>query len=183
MSKYKNTYSYYKSIALESLSENEYYNLKEAGMLFAIYPEACGIYKEDVLNKRIDIIGQNGNDGAHYGDDKAQLGDNPDGVSWPHRFEQGHAEKIEALYDPPKDDMFVDTYVPEDPTSPSHYSIGDTGVEAIDIIKSVLTKEQYIGYLRGNIIKYQLRANKKNGTEDLNKSGIYSGWLVEALEQ
>ena len=68
-------------------------------------------------------------------------------------------------------------------SNPKHYELGNTGVEAIDVIEAVLTKEQYIGYLRGNLLKYHLRANKKNGDEDLQKADIYSGWLVEALEE
>lgn len=185
---------YFRSIKLESLTKDEYDLIKASGMMYEFYPEACGIYKEDVLNKRIDIIGHNGNDGSHYKNDGSHNvnvnEDNPDGISWPHRYEQGYAEKIESIYNtnkteytPPKDGMFSGQYVPSDPNRPNHYHLGDTGVEAIDVIETVLTKEEYIGYLRGNILKYHLRANKKNGTEDLNKADVYSGWLVEALEE
>ena len=61
--------------------------------------------------------------------------------------------------------------------SPNHYRIiGD--YEAIDIIKSLLTAEEYNGYLKGNILKYTLRADKKNGTEDRKKSKVYTEWLI-----
>ena len=172
---------------LEQLTEAEYNFLLNDGVLYVYFPEASGSYSEDM--KRIDNIGQNGNDGLHY---RVPFSDNPDGVEWPHRHEDGYAEKIEALYEPPKDGMFVDDYnpVPLDKdkindavNQPSHYEIGNTGIEAIDVIQATLTEEQYIGYLRGNILKYQLRANKKNGTEDLNKADIYSGWLMEVLEE
>jgi hypothetical protein len=46
-----------------------------------------------------------------------------------------------------------------------HYELW-RGVEAIDIIKTILTKDEYIGFLKGNCLKYRLRAGKK---DDINK--------------
>lgn len=46
----------------------------------------------------------------------------------------------------------------------SHYDIW-SGFEAIDVMKAILTKEEYIGYLKGNILKYQLRLAKKDNVE------------------
>jgi len=43
-----------------------------------------------------------------------------------------------------------------------------SGTEAIDIIKSTLTKDEFIGFLKGNILKYQLRKGNKPG-ETLEK--------------
>jgi len=39
------------------------------------------------------------------------------------------------------------------------------GVESMDIIKSFLTIEEYYGFLKGNILKYQLRLGKKDDVE------------------
>ena len=39
--------------------------------------------------------------------------------------------------------------------SPSHYQLD--GLEAIDIIKASLTADEYLGYLKGNALKYMLR--------------------------
>lgn len=50
--------------------------------------------------------------------------------------------------------------------SPSHYQLGDLGVETIDVIKAVLGNNKFADYCRGNVIKYTLRADKKNGIED-----------------
>lgn len=179
------TQSYYKSIKLESLSRDEYNDIKNAGVLHVIYPEATGIYQEDVLDKnsRIDQIGQNGNDGLGY---RVSGSDNPDGINWDDVTLS--KVEIEDIYkDLPNDGMFGDNTEQcrghDMISNPSHYELGNTGVEAIDVIEASLTKEEYIGYLRGNCIKYQLRANKKNGTEDLRKADIYSGWLVEVLEE
>ena len=42
--------------------------------------------------------------------------------------------------------------------SPAHYNAGK--VECIDAIESMLTPEEFIGFLRGNILKYQWRDRK-----------------------
>lgn len=57
---------------------------------------------------------------------------------------------------------------------PPHYQ-GE--VECIAAIRSSMTKEQFIGYLKGNIQKYIWRFDKKNGLEDLQKANIYLNWL------
>lgn len=55
---------------------------------------------------------------------------------------------------------------------PPHYQRG--GVETIDIIKMCLTEEEYLGYLKGNIIKYRERAGLKgNEEQDLAKAKWY----------
>lgn len=65
---------------------------------------------------------------------------------------------------------------------PSHYK-GNKGIETIDFIENVLTREEFIGYLRGNVIKYQSRANLKGRKEeDLKKAKWYSDKLVEVLK-
>jgi hypothetical protein len=78
----------------------------------------------------------------------------------------------------PQDDVRV---VPQDNVNnPSHYGQGK--IEAIEYIKDSLTKEEYIGYLRGNIAKYLHRWRYKNGLEDLNKAQVYLGWLIKEIE-
>ena len=70
--------------------------------------------------------------------------------------------------------------IPEDNVnSPSHYGQGE--IEAIVYIKDFLTKEEYIGYLRGNIAKYLHRWRYKNGVEDLEKAQVYLGWLITEI--
>jgi predicted transcriptional regulator len=61
--------------------------------------------------------------------------------------------------------------------SPAHYSSGT--VECIDAIESMLTKDEFIGFLRGNILKYQWRYKQKNGAEDLKKAQWYFDKLKE----
>lgn len=68
---------------------------------------------------------------------------------------------------------------------PNHYKLeglykdNKEPAEVLDYIKSILTPEEYRGFLKGNIIKYISREQDKNGVEDINKSIIYSRWLAE----
>ena len=64
-----------------------------------------------------------------------------------------------------------------------HYELWEN-FEAIDVIKLVLTEEEYRGFLKGNILKYRLRAGKKNIEndniiKDINKSIDYEKELKE----
>lgn len=61
---------------------------------------------------------------------------------------------------------------------PNHYNVG--GIETIDIIKSMLTEEEFKGYLKGNILKYRERAEHKgNAEQDYAKAKKYFDWLEE----
>jgi len=61
----------------------------------------------------------------------------------------------------------------------SHYA--SQSIQPIEYMMAVMTPEQFVGYLWGNVIKYDSRWGKKNGVEDLNKSEVYRNWLVEFL--
>jgi hypothetical protein len=66
--------------------------------------------------------------------------------------------------------------------SPAHYTKG--GIETIHFIKAKLTHEQYIGYLRGNVLKYSSRLGEKgNIAEDAGKLAWYSRELADALKE
>ena len=58
-----------------------------------------------------------------------------------------------------------------------HYELWED-YEAIDNIKNSLTKKEYIGYLKGNILKYQLRLGKKDNVDrELEKIQDYQNEL------
>ena len=61
----------------------------------------------------------------------------------------------------------------EDPVnSPSHYNMLD--VEAIDIIEMSMTKDDFLGYLKGNALKYLIRyKHKGKPEEDISKAIWY----------
>ena len=67
--------------------------------------------------------------------------------------------------------------------SPSHYQMAGLNIEVIDVIRSVLGDEKFEGYCRGNVIKYILRADKKNEIEDLKKARVYLNWEIESKEK
>ena len=65
--------------------------------------------------------------------------------------------------------------------SPGHYA--DSTIECIDAMEAMMTPEQFIGYLRGNVFKYQWRYEKKNGIEDLKKAQWYLDKLVSKVNE
>lgn len=57
----------------------------------------------------------------------------------------------------------------------AHYDLG--GVESIDVVKQVLTAEEYEGFLKGNLLKYLCRAGRKPGnpkTADYHKAADFA---------
>jgi hypothetical protein len=60
---------------------------------------------------------------------------------------------------------------------PQHYLLFPE-VEVVDVIRSTLTPEEWRGWLKGNILKYRLRAgNKGNAMVDIAKADKNSEWL------
>lgn len=46
-------------------------------------------------------------------------------------------------------------------------------VQPWDVMEAVLTREEFIGFLKGNIIKYSMRAGRKDGSDDAGKAKHY----------
>ncbi len=66
--------------------------------------------------------------------------------------------------------------------SPLHYASGD--IECIDAIKASMTREAFLGYLKGNIQKYMWRYEKKvNPIGDVKKARWYMNKLVDELDK
>ena len=61
--------------------------------------------------------------------------------------------------------------------SPPHYGQGT--IECIKYIEDFLSKDEFVGYLRGNIAKYLHRWRYKNGLEDLKKAEWYLSKLIQ----
>lgn len=65
---------------------------------------------------------------------------------------------------------------------PAHYTAGK--IECIEAIKESMTKEEYRGYLKGQVMKYIWRyQNKGKPLEDLQKAQQYLEWLIEEVKQ
>ena len=64
--------------------------------------------------------------------------------------------------------------------SPPHYNNGS--IECIEAIEAMLNKDEYIGYLRGNALKYMWRFRYKNKPfQDLRKARWYEERLMKFL--
>lgn len=65
--------------------------------------------------------------------------------------------------------------------SPSHYNQG--GIEAIEGIEASMAPEAYAGYLKGSVMKYLWRYEKKaKPIEDLKKARWFLDRLIETIE-
>ena len=64
--------------------------------------------------------------------------------------------------------------------NPVHYNKG--GIECIQGIQAASTKEEFEGYLRGNIIKYVWRYRYKDNLKDLEKAKWYLNMLISEIK-
>lgn len=60
----------------------------------------------------------------------------------------------------------------------THYK--DMPMQPWDVMQAVMTPEEFIGFLKGNIIKYSMRAGHKDGSDDAAKARHYRQKLAEA---
>lgn len=74
----------------------------------------------------------------------------------------------------------INTSTSDNVNHPDHYTQGN--IECIDAIKAIMTPEEFKGFLRGNVMKYIWRTEKKNGTEDLEKAKWYLDLLIKESE-
>lgn len=80
-------------------------------------------------------------------------------------------EDVTRLAHDPKDDVV---------NHPAHYKAG--GIETIDFIEAKLTREEFIGYLKGNALKYASRVGKKGDADiDAGKMAWYAMKLRDVL--
>ena len=66
--------------------------------------------------------------------------------------------------------------------NPSHYNTGD--IECIEAIQASMTTRQFLGYLKGNVMKYVWRHEYKGKMlNDLRKANWYLNKLIETHEE
>jgi len=63
----------------------------------------------------------------------------------------------------------------------THYK--DMPVQPWVVMESVLTPEEFRGFLKGNIIKYSMRQGRKEGSDDAAKAFHYLQKLNEILDR
>lgn len=67
--------------------------------------------------------------------------------------------------------------------TPTHYSHNEFGIECIDAIQASMTKEEFKGMLKGNVIKYLWRYGYKGKPkQDLLKAQWYLNKLIEEVK-
>ena len=80
----------------------------------------------------------------------------------------------------PNDHPVYGDYKYDNVHRPEHYNTGS--IECIDAIKGMLNHDEYIGYLRGNAMKYNWRFRYKGKPiEDLRKAGWYGERLMNYM--
>ena len=71
-------------------------------------------------------------------------------------------------------------------TDPDDMQIGgqhykDMGIQPWAVMEAVLTHEEFVGFLKGNVIKYSMRQGKKD-SDDANKARHYASKLREVQD-
>ena len=61
-----------------------------------------------------------------------------------------------------------------------HYK--QMGIQPWDVMEAVLTREEFIGFLKGNVIKYSMRQGKKD-SDDAGKARHYKMKLEEVMNK
>lgn len=59
----------------------------------------------------------------------------------------------------------------------THYK--DMPVQPWTVMEAVLTPDEFIGFLKGNVIKYSMRQGRKDGSDDVGKAQHYLDKLKE----
>ena len=69
----------------------------------------------------------------------------------------------------------------EQSEQPDYYK--SNGLSPMDAFeKGLLSKEEFIGFIKGNVIKYTVRAGKKDdAVKDIDKAIDYLEWLKRVL--
>lgn len=63
----------------------------------------------------------------------------------------------------------------------THYK--DMPVPPWTVMKAVLTHDEFVGFLKGNVIKYSMRQGKKQDSDDIGKAFHYLLKLEEVLKE
>lgn len=73
-----------------------------------------------------------------------------------------------------------DKLAPYPATYSEHY---DTAHQPIEVMQANMTHDEFVGFLKGNIIKYACRCGRKDDPKkEAAKIYRYAGWLVDVLE-
>lgn len=76
----------------------------------------------------------------------------------------------------------TDTEHTDEVHNPEHYKLDGLNIEVVDVIRAVLTDEEFKGWCKGNALKYLMRAGKKDKSkekQDFAKAGVFISWLTD----
>lgn len=104
-------------------------------------------------------------------------------------FDEMDEALIDDLYESlmslekPKPDPAADVNKENDPVNnPEHYTFG--GIETVDYLRAKLTKEEFVGWCRGNALKYLSRAGHKDEElQEYRKAAKYIEWIIDAMKE
>jgi hypothetical protein len=73
-----------------------------------------------------------------------------------------------------------------DNINPEHYKSG--GIETIEYIRAKMSKEEFYGYIKGNVMKYVSRVDKKSDKlldkiDDLKKAQWYLERMIQVHQE
>lgn len=98
--------------------------------------------------------------------------------------EEGSTKLADEFFDNHLEKLILggNKVINDEVNSPSHYAVIDD-IEAIDIIRELLGTEHFIAYCYGNVIKYALRAKKKEAfMKDIGKIKKYCSFILDEEE-
>ena len=100
---------------------------------------------------------------------------------WPLSVVYELEKKIEQFMKKTKfeNEVLEDTH--DSVEKPKHYMFNIDGydVQAIDIVRGLLTPEEFRGWIKGSYFTYLMRADRKNGIEDLEKAKTFLNWQIQ----
>lgn len=92
----------------------------------------------------------------------------------PEEYQEAREEMGEDFIEMEKIDEYIE---------PDYYHNGTDGVDTIEMLYRTIPFEQFRGFMKGNVIKYVTRYDRKNGPEDLKKAHTYLDRLRDYEER
>jgi len=87
----------------------------------------------------------------------------------------------QQIREKPLSDRIVLTPKADMVNEPPHYNAGE--IECIDAIRAALTEEEFRGYCKGNMIKYEWRERFKGGLESIRKAMWYGQQMIKHCKE
>lgn len=92
----------------------------------------------------------------------------------PEEYQEAREEMGEDFIEMEKIDEYIE---------PDYYHNGTDGADTIEMIYRTFPFEHFRGFMKGNVIKYVTRYDRKNGPEDLKKAHTYLDRLRDYEER